>query len=157
MNKKTLIIGYGNLLRGDDGLGWGVVGYLANCIEDQSVEIIAVQQLTPELCESINDAYMTIFIDASSEGTPGTWRCERVEPAEKHDPTLGHHFNIAQLLAYTGILYHSCPRAMVISVTAESFDCNDDLSPSVEMVIPDVVQFICDQIASLKRLEARNN
>ncbi len=151
MNKRALIIGYGNPLRGDDGLGWEVAGRLAACIADQSVAIMTVQQLTPELSEPIHETDLVIFIDASSEGEPGPWRCNRVVPASEHAASLGHHFDISGLLAYAQALYQSCPLALVVSVTAESFDCREDLSRDVERALPAVVRHIREQISALNR------
>jgi hydrogenase maturation protease len=157
LNKKALIIGYGNPIRGDDRVGWEVAERLVCSMGDPSVTIMTVHQLAPELCESIHHADLTIFVDASIDGTPGAWKCDSVEPSATYAPSLGHHFDIAGLLAYARFLYHSCPRAMVVSVTAQSFACRDELSPCVERVVPDVVQFIGEQIAALQGFEPRNN
>lgn len=149
MNQHALIIGYGNPLRGDDGLGWEVAGRLAACVPDRSVSIMTVQQLTPELSEPIHDADLVIFIDASSEGNPGAWKCDSVEPAFTNVPALGHHGDVAGLLAYTKGVFLSCPKALIVSVTAETFDCHDALSRQVESVLPAVVRHIREQLDSL--------
>ena len=149
MTKQSLIIGYGNPLRGDDGLGWEVAGRLAASIPDPSVKIITVQQLTPELSEPIYYADMVIFVDASADGTPGEWRCEVVTPASDPAPALGHHFDIAGLLAYTQAIFQSCPQALVVSASAETFACHEDLSFKVEAVVPDIVRHIRQIIIEL--------
>ena len=148
-NKRALVIGYGNPLRGDDGLGWEVAGRLAACLPDRSVAIMAVQQLTPELSEPIHAVDLVIFVAASNEGEPGTWKCERVAPASAHAPSLGHHFDVAGLLAYIQALFLSCPEALMVSVAAESFACREELSRKVEIVLPAVVAYIRGQIAAL--------
>jgi len=151
MNKQALIIGYGNPLRGDDGLGWEVAGRLAASVADPAVKIMTVQQLMPELTDPIHEADLVIFVDASSEGIPGTWRSEPVEPesAKKHAASLGHHFDIAGLLAFTEGIFRSCPKALVVSVTAETFACHETLSREVEKTLPLVVRYIREQIAGL--------
>ena len=149
MTKQTLIIGYGNPLRGDDGLGWEVAGRLAACIPDPAVTIVTAQQLTPELSEPIYYADTVIFVDATAEGKPGTWRCELIEPAIEYAPSMGHHFDIAGLLAFTRGVFQSCPKAWVVSVTAESFACREDLSPMVEEALTAVVRHIRQLILEL--------
>lgn len=60
---SILIIGYGNNLRSDDGVG----RYLAEIIEQQQlplVKALSVHQLTPELVLEIADSQAVIFIDA---------------------------------------------------------------------------------------------
>ena len=64
---RALIIGYGNPLRGDDGLGWRAAEQLAEIIPQSEAEVIACHQLTPELAEPISRARLVIFIDMSLE------------------------------------------------------------------------------------------
>ena len=118
---------------------------------------MTVHQLAPELCEAIHEADLTIFVDASIEGKPGTWKCDNVEPSTTYAPSLGHHFDIAGLLSYARFLYKSSPTALVVSIAAESFACRDELSACVERAIPDVMRFIGEQIAILQGFEPRNN
>src|ERR1035441_2859434 len=129
MKSRKLVIGYGNPLRGDDGLGWEVAERLAASIANESVAFMAVHQLTPELAEPVSNAEMVIFVDASYEGKPGTWRCDEVKPAPATTSALGHHFSISGLLAYARAIFQASPQAFVVSVAAESFECHNDFSP----------------------------
>src|SRR5688572_26950641 len=95
-----LIIGYGNPLRQDDGVGIQVVeqlqGLLHNRIPEE-VEVIARHQLTPELVEPISRASYVIFVDAAESGTPG----EIMELQVEHSPTpqpFTHNLTPAALL-----------------------------------------------------------
>jgi hydrogenase maturation protease len=49
----TLIIGYGNPLREDDGVGWQVADQLLKNSEG-SIKVLTAHQLTPELAEPIS-------------------------------------------------------------------------------------------------------
>jgi len=146
MKNRRLVIGYGNPLRGDDGLGWAVAGCLAASVTDEEVTIMAVHQLTPELAEPVSKAEMVVFVDASYEGKPGTWRCDEVKPAAATTQPLGHHCGISGLLAYARAIFDASPRAFVISVAAQCFECQNELSPSVEEVLPEIVRHIRDTI-----------
>ena len=55
-----LVIGYGNELRRDDGLGPRVAASLAG----PGVRALAVRQLTPELAEEVATARLVVFVDA---------------------------------------------------------------------------------------------
>ena len=68
---NTLIIGYGNALRGDDGAGSIAADLLRDRIHDPAIEILSQQQLLPELMEPISRASRVIFIDASVSGRAG--------------------------------------------------------------------------------------
>lgn len=148
MKNHKLIIGYGNPLRGDDGLGWEIADRLAADITDKSVSVITVHQLTPELAEPVSEAGLVVFIDASYEGKPGSWRCDRVVPDNAPADALGHHFNIPRLLDYAREVYHATPEAWVVSIAAESFDCHDKLTRTVRAALPEVVRFVREQIIS---------
>lgn len=149
MKTRKLIIGYGNPLRGDDGLGWEVAGRLAATISDESVAIMTAHQLTPELAEPVSRAHMVVFVDASYEGEPGTWRWDAVKPAPATTNPLGHHFDISGLLAYARAIFGASPRAFVVSVAAASFECRDNLSPAVEALLPEIVRHISGKLGCL--------
>src|SRR5688500_920322 len=68
---SPLVIGYGNPLRGDDGFGWQIAQQLAGLLIDESVTVLAVQQLTPELAEAVGRASLVMFVDAHAGGRPG--------------------------------------------------------------------------------------
>ena len=46
------------------------------------------------------------------------------------------------LLAYSEAVFDARPRALVVSVAAESFDFQDHLAPSVEAALPEVIDYI---------------
>ena len=140
MRRRVLIIGYGNPLRADDGLGWQAAQRLAASLKDAPVEVLAVHQLTPELGEPICGAGLVIFIDASHEGQPGTWTCAPVEPDTIPSPALTHHLTPAGLLAYARALFGASPPALVISVAGESFGYGEKLTPRVEAALRGVIR-----------------
>ena len=95
MSNRThiLIIGIGNPLRSDDGLGWAVAEQLSQylamrpCngasapttaavsrVERWYCDIHTVYQLTPELAEWMAAVNLVVMIDASHEGEPGELR-----------------------------------------------------------------------------------
>lgn len=139
---RLLIVGYGNPLRGDDGLGWRAADYLAGLkefAEDPFVRIDTVHQLTPEIAEAVAEAGMTLFIDAAARTVghpPGTLKCQEVRVRGAFPEKLGHHLTPAQVLAYARAIYDRKPRAYVASVVAESFDYGAPLSAAVEAAIP---------------------
>jgi hydrogenase maturation protease len=134
----TLVIGFGNLLRGDDGMGHRLGDRLANTIEDGSTRVLAVQQLAPELAEPISDAELVIFIDASCRLPPGSWRCDEIQANPKSIGALGHYFSPEGLLAYAEALFHAKPVAFLVSIGAESFDYGKDLTPTGEKALSEI-------------------
>ena len=72
---RVLIIAYGNPLRSDDGVGWIVAEELRRRLASPEVEVLQLQQLLPEVAESVSRAETVIFVDASCDGEPGGMRC----------------------------------------------------------------------------------
>jgi hydrogenase maturation protease len=137
---NTLIIGYGNPLRGDDGVGWRVAERLRAAIHDPDIEILAVHQLTPELMDPISRAGRVIFIDAAAGPVPGEIQERTVEPHAAAGAAFSHHATPAALLAGARTLYGRAPQATLLTVAGADFSLSDDLSPAVGSRVDAVVE-----------------
>jgi hydrogenase maturation protease len=131
----VLVIGYGNLLRGDDGIGQILANGLDERIRHPSVKFVACHQLTPELAEPISRAATVIFIDAYEGEEAGFLTSYEVMPT-RDDGAFTHQATPATLLAAARSLYGKNPRSMMVCVEGESFEFGDTLSPSMEMKLP---------------------
>ena len=76
----VLVIGYGNPLRGDDGIGRHAAELLAGDPPLDGAEVLTSHQLVPELAEDISRASLVVLIDASLQGEPGSLSVRRIEP-----------------------------------------------------------------------------
>ena len=65
---RTLIIGIGNPLRGDDGIGLDVASEFSRELRRDDVQVLATHQLTPELSELVSRADRVFFIDVARSG-----------------------------------------------------------------------------------------
>ncbi|MBE2223512.1 MAG: hydrogenase maturation protease, partial [Anaerolineae bacterium] len=95
---NVLVIGYGNPLREDDGIGWRVVEEIVNCeltIVNCELETVATHQLLPELAGDVSEADLVIFVDASVEGAPGAVVVREVLPVVQEMGAFTHHFDPA--------------------------------------------------------------
>ena len=121
-----LVIGYGNELRRDDGVGpkvaatvaeWGIPG----------VRALSVHQLTPELADSIASADRVVFVDASIGATDSI----QVNDIESNDSfqILTHAADPRSLLALAKRTFGHCPPASWLSIPAQDLDFGDELSP----------------------------
>ena len=113
---KALVIGYGNTLRRDDGVGPFVAGLLK---PSPGLHVITRHQLTPELAEPVSQADLVIFVDARADRTAGEIVMERVPP---RDSTLIHQLGPGALLQWSLKLYGRTPEAILIGIGGESFD-----------------------------------
>jgi hydrogenase maturation protease len=64
---KLLVIGYGNTLRGDDGVGPRVAEAVER-LQLPGVRTLICQQLSPEHAEMISQAERVVFVDAAVDG-----------------------------------------------------------------------------------------
>ncbi len=142
---KTIIIGYGNPLRGDDGAGWHTVERLRDALGNrEDVELRTLHQLTPELAEILAHFDRAIFIDAGvpdESAPPGTLTHHTLTPAGAASTTL-HHFTPEKLLRWANDLYGAEPEAVLFVVTGERFAFEEMLSPPVEDAVASLVSHI---------------
>lgn len=144
---RALIIGFGSPLRGDDAFGWHAANRLRNLARDNSVQVLATHQLTPELAEPISEASLVIFIDASNEGELETWRCEEITTDAPLTSSLAHHFTPRTLLGYARTIYGVSPRALLVAFASQSFDCCETLTPRAEAALAEVVKRVLQHIS----------
>jgi hydrogenase maturation protease len=149
---KALIIGYGNPLRGDDGLGWHAAQRLAAVLEEPEVQVIACHQLTPELAEPISRATWVVFIDAVQQEPAGRLSTQRITPETALPGAFSHHLTPLTLLAWAQELYGRCPEATLFSVSSQCFDCSEELSLPVAAAVPELVQWIYTLVSTRKNL-----
>lgn len=146
---KTVVIGIGNPLRGDDGVGWLVVEALQALAID-GVTAVSTHQLLPELIDLFRDAAQLIFIDASVVGQPGDTSQTAVLPAME-GPIASHQLHPGVLLALGVKLYGRMPPAYLITVTGSDFSHKETVSAEVESAISTVLTQI-RQLANAKQL-----
>ncbi len=127
---KTLVLGYGNTLRGDDGVGYR----LAEAVESWSlaqVEAYPCHQLTPDLAALIAEQERVFFVDASLPQNPHR-PLMFTRLVLRSDPTLtftGHHSTPMDLLILTQQLYGQSPLAYTLLLPTWLMDYGEDLSP----------------------------
>jgi hydrogenase maturation protease len=136
----ALVIGYGNPLRGDDGLGQEVAALVAGWGRPD-VQALAVHQLTPELAEPLSRARLAIFVDAYPAPGGGTVRVQRLEPGGT-SPALGHTGDPRFLLGLAEAVYGGCPSAWLVTVPGTDFDGGLGLSPAARRGIRTAVRRI---------------
>ena len=149
---RALIIGYGNPLRSDDGFGFHAAQELSTRLHDSDAEVLARQQLTPDLAEAASHFQLVIFIDAAVDLPPGELRCDRITQSGNRGPleasNFSHSFTPAALLACTAELYAKFPDAYCITVGGESFAQGESISPAVRAALESLLAQIRSLIAA---------
>jgi hydrogenase maturation protease len=121
-----LVIGYGNELRSDDGVGPRVAAAIDE-LNLPSVKGIACHQLMPELAETVSRAGRVVFVDAAVD-EPKEVRFRELAPAESSQ-LMTHAADPQTLLAMARDVYGHCPEAWWLTIPAEKLEFGEDLSP----------------------------
>lgn len=137
---ETLIIGYGSLLRGDDAVGCHAAHELEQHYrDDPRIEVIATQQLTPEMAEDVAHSKFVLFIDAASQAEPGTI-CRFPVLPEATSAGFTHSLTPASLLTAAEQLYGDVPEAMCITLAGWSFALGNKVSHHARLRLPELVR-----------------
>ena len=146
MTGRALIIGYGNVLRTDDGVGRHVAERLAVDPRLAEATVLGAHQLTPELALDLSRADLLVLIDAGHGPAAGTHTIERAAGSGRAANTWSHHLDPADLVALAGELYGHAPAAFVVTVGVESLDAGDRLSPALEAALPGIIDAIVELV-----------
>ena len=146
-NHGSLVVGYGNPLRGDDGVGWVIAGRLVTDPRFARTEVLQRHQLTPELAFEISRANLVVLVDARSGAPAGSVAIDRVDPTGASGTTWSHHLGPATLVGLANELYGRAAEVHVVSVGVGSLEVGEGLTPAVEAALPDAIDSIADLVA----------
>jgi hydrogenase maturation protease len=121
----AVVIGYGNELRGDDGLGPFVATSVAAWCGPR-VRVQAVHQLTPELAADLARAGRVIFVDACAAAGQAV-EVRRLAPGGG-GRALSHACDPGMLLNLVQALWGHAPPAWLVTVLGEEFGLGTGLS-----------------------------
>lgn len=136
----SLVIGWGNTLRRDDGVGVLIAEEVESCGRDD-VRTIAVPQLTPELAADIAAADRVIFVDAGATGE----EVELIPLAAGRDGLhITHHATPDGLLTLAATLYEANPEAWLFTIPAHDLHHGEGLSEATRVAAWEAVDAIED-------------
>ena len=121
-----LVIGYGNTLRGDDGVGPKVADAV-EALALTGVRVLVCPLLTPELAEPISRAAIVIFVDAAVDAPLEVQR-RKLEPAPSSQ-VMAHAANPATLLALARDVFGHAPDAWLLTIPVTELGIGETLSP----------------------------
>jgi hydrogenase maturation protease len=157
----VLVVGIGNPLRGDDGVGPGVAARLAALLEARGALVLEVHQLLPELAEDVACASQVVLVDAVAGRAPGSVRVEELLTGTAAGAggvrealaggAFSHGFGCAGLLALAGALYGSAPAARLVGVGIAGTEPGAALSPEVRRALPRAAQAVLEAIEEMRR------
>ena len=149
MNPSTelLVIGYGNELRGDDGVGLRVAATVGGWNLD-GVQAIVCPLLTPELADAISQARIAVFVDAAVD-VPDKVQLRKLEPHESSQ-IMAHAADPRTMLALARDVFGHAPQAWWLTIPAPKLDFGRQLSPEAQRGFAEAVQKLLTLCQSLQ-------
>jgi hydrogenase maturation protease len=123
---QLLIIGYGNTLRSDDGVGIKIAEAVSD-LKYAGVETLCCALLTPELAEPISRSGKVVFVDASVE-SPRQIHLYPLQPAESSQ-FMAHAADPRTLLALARDVFGHTPKAWLLTIPIKNLEIGEELSP----------------------------
>lgn len=152
MASGLLVIGVGNLLRRDDGVGRIAARAIARA--GVPARVIEMEGEGATLLEAWDQAGVVVVIDAMRSGSaPGT--VHRFEPPADRLPstlrsTSTHAFGIPDAVALGRTLERLPPRLIVYGIEGADFTAGEGLSPQVDAAVPVAVSRIRAELEGLR-------
>ena len=160
---KTLIIGLGNPILGDDGVGWVVAEQVRSALfnpqspilNPQSVEVDCVSLGGLSLMERLTGSERVILVDTIFTGTQPVGTVSRFSLTDLPDLSAGHsasaHDTSLQNALHVGrdmhILLPKDEAVDIITIEAEAvYDFSQELSPAVAGAVPVALKKVLDLI-----------
>lgn len=125
---RLLVIGYGNTLRNDDGVGPRTVEALHQ-LHIEGVETLVCPLLTPEIADPISRAERVVFVDASVDSPQVQLR--PLEPADSSQ-IMAHAADPRTMLAISRDVFGHTPRAWWLTIPAHDMAIGEVLTPAAQ-------------------------
>jgi hydrogenase maturation protease len=143
-----LVIGYGNTLRGDDGLGPRLAEALS-LMNLPGVRTVICQLLTPELADSVARARVAVFVDASVDA-PREVQLRPLEPNESSQ-IMAHAADPRTMLALARDVFGHAPQAWWLTIPATKLDFHYGLSPEAQRGFVEALKRLLTLCQSLQK------
>ncbi len=152
---QVLVLGIGNVLMGDEGIGVHVVRHLEKCGVPADVELLDGGTGSFLLLDPMQRARKVILIDATLDGNPpGTVRRLTPRFSKDYPRTLtAHDIGLKDLLDTFYLLDHPVDVVLFAISIAALQDVGMELSPEIEARIPEFARLVLRELGSASQSE----
>lgn len=153
---RYVVIGVGNVYRGDDGAGLAVAARLHARVPE-GVEVIPCEQEPSRLIEAWQEAETALIVDAVESGAvPGT--VHRFDASEQPLPaevlrSSTHAFGVGEAIELARALGRLPSRVLVYGVEGEEFGAVEGLTVRVEAAVEEAADAVLHDLHRLTREE----
>jgi hydrogenase maturation protease len=147
---KTLILGIGNILLGDEGIGVWVVESLRRCYQfPSSATVLEGGTLGLDLLPQLQDVSRLLVVDAVQlGGEPGEIvRLEGDDVPRAIDVKVSpHQIGIKELLATARLMGCEPPKVVLWGMEPERVQPGADFSPKIAQALPQLQTSVLDEL-----------
>lgn len=149
---KTLVLGLGNSILTDDGVGLAVAEEVGRRLHAGDVTVAEASVGGLSLLELVVGYDRVVIIDAIQTGSCEPGEVHRLRPDEFHGRVRAlsmHHISLASALELGARLGMPIPRQIVIfGIEAADVDTfGEQLTPAVAAAVPGAVELVLDELA----------
>jgi len=142
---RSIILGFGNPDRGDDGVALFILDHLLSqkkhiksnisetgfCNLDKNIDLWFNLQLIPEVGEILANYQRAVFIDAHTNKIKENINISEIKPNYQNSP-LTHHFSPTSCLSLAQELFGSAPQSILVSIRGYQFNFTHGLSKNTK-------------------------
>ncbi|MCO5387081.1 HyaD/HybD family hydrogenase maturation endopeptidase [Desulfosporosinus sp.] len=150
---KIMVMGVGNILLSDEGLGVRFLDELAKNTLPDNVELLEGGTAGLELVHLIQDVDFLIIIDAlNANAEPGS--LFRFQPGdlqvipEQYEVSF-HQIGIVEVITMANVLGHA-PQTLIFGIQPKSLEWGLEISPEIEALFPRLSELIIKEIDSIQ-------
>jgi hydrogenase maturation protease len=162
-DRPILVLGIGNILMRDEGVGVHVARYVARAADDGEIalppntRVVDGGTLGLDLLPMVTDARSIVFIDAVDSGTiPGhvaVWQGGDLERGFGNHLS-SHEIGAADLLALGRLTGELPTRVALVGVQPGAIEVGLQMTPGVEMAVPIAASLVVRQVRVFGEREA---
>jgi len=149
--EKTVVIGLGNIIMGDEGAGVHVVNHLQQMADLPPIDIIDGGTGSFHLLEYFQDYDRVVLVDATIDGQePGTISKLTPKYSKDYPPTMvAHDIGLKDLLDALYLL-PTQPQITLFTVSIAGLgQISTELSPEIQEAVPVAAKVLHDFLRSL--------
>ena len=150
MAGKIVVIGVGNLLLGDEGVGIHAVRELKKRALPPGVEVLDAGLAGIDLLGLFEGAEKVLIIDAADMNrNPGTvvrFTPDDIQLAEESPKFSAHDVGLPEVLQLAKALGKFPPQVLIIGVQPKEISWRTDLTPEIQAALPKVLEVVLKEL-----------
>lgn len=154
---RILVVGLGNPILGDDGVGWRVADEVSRRLTDSHVEVDSLALGGLSLMERLVGYDEVIIVDAIQTkggqlGTVSRYDLKELPDLSAGHTTAVHDTSLQTALALGRQMGASLPGCIqIVAVEAERvYDFSDEMTPAVETAVPQATQLVLEMLQEIE-------